>query len=89
MFDPIDYVILEGLSDKQKVDKILFGEQINFYPGTKGSKCCETAVFLSVTKAPPRAKWMEKSEMIPLERMFQRFFSTCKANAMKKPSGWH
>ena len=24
MFDPIDYVIFEGLSEKQKVDKILF-----------------------------------------------------------------
>ena len=24
MFDPIDYVIFEGLSEKQKVDKIIF-----------------------------------------------------------------
>ena len=24
MFDPIDYVIFEGLSEKQKVDKIVF-----------------------------------------------------------------
>ena len=34
------------------LDEILFGDQINFYPGTKRGKCCETAVFLSVTKAP-------------------------------------
>ena len=54
------------------LDEILFGEQINFYPGTKGGKCCETAVFLSVTKTPPRAKWMKKSEMIPLEKMFPK-----------------
>ena len=26
------------------LDEILFGEQINFYPGTKWSKCCKTAV---------------------------------------------
>lgn len=54
------------------LDEILFGDQINFYPGTKRGKCCETAVFLSVTKAPPRAKWMKKSEMISLEKMFPK-----------------
>ena len=66
------------------LDEILFGEQINFYPGTKVGKCCETAVFLSVTKTPPRAKWMKKSEMIPLEKMFPKVVQHMQGKCYKK-----
>lgn len=52
--------------------RFLSGESINFYPGIKADKCHETAVFLSVIKAPPGAKLMKKSEMIPLEKMLAK-----------------
>ena len=44
-------------------------DEINFYPGNKSIGCREAAVFMCLSKAPPKAKWMKKSDMVSLDKM--------------------
>jgi hypothetical protein len=44
-------------------------DEINFYPGNKSIGCRETAVFMCLSKVPPKAKWMKKSDMKSLDKM--------------------
>jgi hypothetical protein len=44
-------------------------DEINFYPGNKSIGCRETAVFICLSKVPPKAKWIKKSDMKSLDKM--------------------
>jgi hypothetical protein len=44
-------------------------DEINFYPGNKSIGCREAAVFMCLSKVPPKAKWMKKSDMVSLDKM--------------------
>ena len=44
-------------------------DEINFYPGNKSIGCREAAVFMCLSKAPPKAEWIKKSDMVSLDKM--------------------
>lgn len=74
----LDEILRDGISKDYSLrptsiadflNDLVFRDMINFYPGKRGAPCHETAVFLSLSKAPPRAKWMKKTELVPLTKI--------------------
>ena len=56
--------------------------EINFYPGNKSIGCRETAVFMCLSKVPPRAKWMKKSDLKSLDKMLPIIIQHMQGNCM-------
>ena len=51
------------------LSEVAFRERINFYPGKPGGECAKTAMFMSLTKTPPRAKWLKTKDKVNLQKM--------------------
>ncbi|MGC6523058.1 MAG: hypothetical protein ACON4L_00515 [Flavobacteriaceae bacterium] len=58
--------LFEFLSD------VVFRESINFYPRKQGVDCAKTAVFMSLTKTPPRAEWLKPKDKVNLQKMIPK-----------------
>ena len=60
----------------------IYPNEINFYPGNKSIGCRETAVFMCLSKVPPRAKWMKKSDLKSLDKMLPIIIQHMQGNCM-------
>ena len=54
------------------LSEVVFRERINFYPGDPGGHCAKTAVFMSITKTPPRAEWLRTKDKVNLQKMMPK-----------------
>ena len=66
------------------LNEVVFRERINFYPGDPGSDCAKTAVFMSITKTPPRAEWLKTKDKINLEKMMPKVIQHMQGGCIDK-----
>ena len=72
------YNLLEFLND------VAIREDINFYPGEPGYGCKKTAVFMSLTKNPPRGKWLKTKDKVNLEKMIPKVIQHMQGGCIDK-----
>ena len=70
--------LFEFLSD------VVFRERINFYPGKPVVDCAKTAVFMSLTKNPPRGKWLKPKDKINLQKMMPKIIQHMQGGCIDK-----
>ena len=66
------------------LNEVVFRERINFYPGKPGGDCAKTAVFMSITKTPPRAEWLKTKDKINLEKMMPKVIQHMQGGCIDK-----
>ena len=78
-----DYRIKPG-SLSEFLSEVAFRERINFYPGKPGGECAKTAVFMSLTKTPPRAKWLKTKDKVNLQKMMLKVIQHMQGGCIDK-----
>jgi len=78
-----DYRIKPG-SLSEFLSDVVFRERMNFYPGKPGGGCAKTAVFMSLTKTPPRAKWLKTKDKVNLQKMMLKVIQHMQGGCIDK-----
>ena len=78
-----DYRIKPG-SLSEFLSDVVFRERMNFYPGKPGGECAKTAVFMSLTKTPPRAKWLKTKDKVNLQKMMLKVIQHMQGGCIDK-----
>jgi hypothetical protein len=66
------------------LNEVVFRERINFYPGDQGGDCAKTAVFMSITKTPPRAEWLKPKDKVNLQKMIPKVIQHMQGGCIDK-----
>ena len=66
------------------LNEVVFRERINFYPGDPGADCAKTAVFMSITKTPPRAEWLKPKDKVNLQKMIPKVIQHMQGGCIDK-----
>ena len=66
------------------LNEVVLRELINFYPGKPSGDCAKTAVFMSLTKNPPRGKWLKTKDKVNLEKMIPKVIQHMQGRCIDK-----
>lgn len=66
------------------LNEVVFRERINFYPGDPGGDCAKTAVFMSITKTPPRAEWLKPKDKVNLQKTMPKVIQHMQGGCIDK-----
>ena len=66
------------------LNEVVFRERINFYPGDTSGDCAKTAVFMSITKTPPRAEWLKPKDKVNLQKMIPKVIQHMQGGCIDK-----
>ena len=84
-FDGIDKNYrIKPASLSEFLSDVVFREYINFYPGKPGGGCAKTAVFMSITKTPPKAEWLKPKDKVNLQKMILKVIQHMQGGCIDK-----